>query len=47
MDPTQFVRLAEKGITGKHPEPRDGAAASEDERESSSGAGIPPADAVS
>ena len=27
-------------------EPRDGAAAREDERESSSGAGIPPADAV-
>ena len=26
VDPTQFVRLAESGIIGKHPEPRDGAA---------------------
>lgn len=30
VDPTQFVRLAERGITGKHPEPREGAAAEDD-----------------
>ena len=30
VDPTQFVRLAEKGIMGKHPEPREGAAAADD-----------------